>query len=302
VFIRCDEEVCRMRKLVARAGVAVLGVVAVRALVGPGTHGRALLRRGGDRVASKARYLAGRWQGVSYRARGRRPDPTVSGTVLADRIRSSLGPLEARMDLPHIHVMAEEHVALLHGDVATAEQADEIEAAVAAVSGVEGVESYLHVGLLPSDTRPSDGVQQQAPSTALRQLLGAATDAGIDEQHGPAAVHAILAAFLERLPGGEREQVAAHLPADVRRLAGAPRRVGAPARQPRTVADLVARVVALDGVTAESAEPVIAAVLATLRALVPEEAADIVAVLPRDLARFWQEANAPGAHRGSGTG
>ncbi len=206
------------------------------------------------------------------------------------------------MDLPHIHVMAEEHIALLHGDVATAEQAEQIEAAVAAVSGVEGVESYLHVGLLPSNTRPSDGVQQQAPSAALRRLLGAATDAGIDEQHGSAAVHAILAAFLERLPAGERDQVAAHLPADVRRLAGAPRRTGAPARQPRTVADLVARVVTLDGVTAEMAEPAIAAVLATLRALVPEEVADIAAVLPRDLARFWQEANAPGVHRASGSG
>lgn len=280
-----------MRKLVARAGVAVLGVVGVRALVGPGTHGRALVRRGVDRVARKARYLAGRWQGVSYRARGRHPDPTVAGTVLADRIRSSLGPLEARMDLPHIHVMAEDHIALLHGDVATGEQADQIEAAVAAVSGVEGVESYLHVGLLPSDTRPSHGAHQHPPSNALRQLLGAATGAGIDEQHGPAALRAILATFLERLPAGEREQVATHLPADVRRLAGAPRRVGAPARQPRTVADLVARVVAFDGVTAEAAEPAIAAVVATLRVLVPEEVADIGAVLPRDLARLWEEAN-----------
>jgi len=282
-----------MRKIVARAGAAALGVVGVRALVGPGTHGRALLRRSGDRVAREARYLAGRWQGVSYRARGGRPDPTVSGAVLADRIRSSLGPLEARMDLPHIHVMAEDHIALLHGDVATAEQAERIEAAVAAVSGVEGVESYLHVGLLPSDTRPSDGAHQPPPSSALRQLLGAAIGAGLDEQHAPAALQAILATFLERLPAGEREQVATHLPADVRRLTAAPRRVGASARQPRTVADLVARVVAFDGVTAESAEPVITAVLATLRTLVPEEVADIGAVLPRDLARFWEEASAP---------
>jgi uncharacterized protein (DUF2267 family) len=197
------------------------------------------------------------------------------------------------MDLPHIHVMAEDHIALLHGDVATGDQAEQIGGAVAAVSGVEGVESYLHVGLLPSDTRPSQGVHQQPPSAAFRQLLGAATGAGIDKQHGPAAVGAILATFFERLPAGEREQVATHLPADVRRLTAAPRRVGAPARQPRTVADLVARVVALDGVTAESAEPVIAAVLATLRALVPEEVADIGAVLPRDLARFWEEASTP---------
>ena len=88
------------------------------------------------------RYLAGRWQGVSYRSRGGRPDPIVSGTVLANRIRSSLAPLETGMDLPHVHVMAADHIALLHDDVATAEQAERIEAAVAAVSGVEGLESY----------------------------------------------------------------------------------------------------------------------------------------------------------------
>jgi uncharacterized protein (DUF2267 family) len=282
-----------MRKIVAKAGGAVLGVAGVRVLVGPGTHGRALLRRSGDRVTRKARYLAGRRRGFSYQARGGRPDPTVTGAVLADRIRSTLGPLEARLDLPHVHVMAEDHVALLHGDVGSAEQAHQIEGAVAAVSGVAGVESYLHVGLLPSDTRPSDGARHQPPSAALRQLLGAATAAGLDEQHAPVALRAILAAFLERLPQGEREQVCTHLPADVRRLAAAPRRVGTPARPPRAVADLVARVVAIDGVTAETAEPAIAAVLAMLRTLVPEEVADVGAVLPHDLARFWQEAAAP---------
>jgi uncharacterized protein (DUF2267 family) len=282
-----------MRTIVASVGGAALGVVGVRALVGPGTHGRALLRRSGDRAARKARYLAGRWQGASYRARGGRPDPTASGAMLADRIRSRLGPMESRMDLPHIHVMAEDHIALLHGDVDSAEHADQIEAAVAAVSGVEGVESYLHVGLLPGDTRPSEGERHRPPSPALRRLLVAATGAGLDEQHAPAALRAVLSAFLQRLPAGEREQVATHLPADVRRLAAAPRRVGAPARQPRTVADLVARVVAIDDVTAESAEPVIAAVLATLRTLVPEEVADIGAVLPHDLAQFWKEASAP---------
>ena len=204
----------RMGMIVATVGDAALGVVGVRALVGPGTHGRALLRRSGDRVARNARHLADRWHGVRYRARGRHPDPTASGAVLADRISSSLGPVEARMDLPHVHVMAEDHNALLHGDVATAEQAHQLEAAVAAVSGVEGVESYLHVGLLPGDTRPSDGAHHRPPSAALRQLA------------------------------------------------------------------------------VESAEPVIAAVLATLHMLVPEEVAHIGAVLPHDLAPFWKEGRA----------
>jgi uncharacterized protein (DUF2267 family) len=59
------------------------------------------------------------------------------------------------------------------------------------------------------------------------------------------------------------------------------------------VADLVAQVLAIDGVSAETAEPVIAAVLGTLRELVPEEVADITAVLPHELKRFWQEASGP---------
>lgn len=61
---------------------------------------------------------------------------------------------------------------------------------MAAVSGVEGVESCLRVGLLPSDTRPSDGAHQQPPSAALRELLGAATGTGPEEQHAPPALRA----------------------------------------------------------------------------------------------------------------
>jgi len=107
-----------------------------------------------------------------------RPDPDVDHNVLADRIRSTLGPLEARSALPHIHVLVEDDVALLHGDVATDAEADQIEAAVAAVSGVEGVESYLHIGLLPSDTRPSEGRRIRPPSAAMQRLLAVTEAAG----------------------------------------------------------------------------------------------------------------------------
>ena len=61
--------------------------------------------------------------------------------------------------------MVENHVALLHGDVATRADAEAIEKAVAAVSGVEGVNSHLHIGLMKSDTRPSEG-HQPAPSVS----------------------------------------------------------------------------------------------------------------------------------------
>lgn len=105
----------------------------------------------------RLRYLAGRLEGLSYTLEGRHPDPNVVDNVLADRIRSQLGGLEKRRDVPHIHVMVEDHVALLHGEVATREDADEIEKAVASVSGVKGVESHLAVGLIEGDTRPSQG-------------------------------------------------------------------------------------------------------------------------------------------------
>ncbi len=103
------------------------------------------------------RYLSGRLEGLSYTLEGRHPDPNVIDNVLADRIRSQLGGLEKRRDLPHIHVMVEDHVALLHGEVATREDADAIEKAVADVSGVKAVKSHLQVGLINGDTRPSEG-------------------------------------------------------------------------------------------------------------------------------------------------
>jgi uncharacterized protein (DUF2267 family) len=45
-----------------------------------------------------------------------------------------------------------------------------------------------------------------------------------------------------------------------------------------------------DGMTAEQAGQVIAAVLGTLRVLVPEEAADVASVLPSKLRALWETA------------
>jgi hypothetical protein len=142
-----------MRKGAVLAGIGVtIGYVAR-----PGTHARHVVRQTGERLLRHGRYAEGQLRGLRYRVFGGRPDPQASGNVLADRVRSTLGPLEAQLDLPHVHVMAEDHVILLHGDVATADQAEQIEEAVLAVSGVQDVRSHLHVGLLPSDTRPSEG-------------------------------------------------------------------------------------------------------------------------------------------------
>jgi osmotically-inducible protein OsmY len=129
------------------------GIVALR----PGTHANRLVRHGLEDVARHLRYSAGWLQGVAYRMAGRHPDDSVDDGILADRIRSELGGVQKKRDLPHTHVMVENHVALLHGDVPTQEDADAIVRAVEAVAGVQGVTSHLHVGLFKGDTRPSEG-------------------------------------------------------------------------------------------------------------------------------------------------
>ena len=77
---------------------------------------------------------------------GHTPDPNVSDDILADRIRSSIGPLEKRLDLPHVHVMVEDKVVILHGDVPATADPRSIEHAIMGVSGVRGIESHLHAG------------------------------------------------------------------------------------------------------------------------------------------------------------
>src|SRR5260370_21397609 len=84
------------------------------------SQGRKAVRSTGDHLVRNVRKWTGRWTGVSYRLAGRRPDPGVSDGVLADRIRSTLGPIEHRLDVPRVHVLVADHVALLHADVETA--------------------------------------------------------------------------------------------------------------------------------------------------------------------------------------
>lgn len=251
------------------------------------TKVRKALAHGGDRLSRAARFRFGQWRGVSYRLRGRRPNPDVADNVLADRIRSSIGPVEARLDLPRVHVMVEDRTALLHGDVATVEEAAEIEHAVHRVPGVIGVESYLHVGLLPSDTRPSEGERHHPSSAALQALLSAVTAAGVDVARARSVVSVVLSALAERVPAGELDHLMAHLPADVRQLMCAPRRIGAPVARTRAVSDLVTRVLAVNRVPPERAEEAVRTVFTALRGLVPEEADDIAAVLPEGLRDLW---------------
>jgi uncharacterized protein (DUF2267 family) len=126
------------------------------------------------------------------------------------------------------------------------------------------------------------------PSAAQRALLNAAVGAGAPALVAPAVVRGILATFADRIPEGERRQVASHLPADVRAQFIPPRRHER-ASAPRTVHELVAQIVATTPeLPHASAEPIVAAVVATLRSLVPEEAGDVAAVLPAELRALWQ--------------
>ena len=67
-----------------------------------------------------------------------------------DTISVSAGALDGPTGLT-----VERHIAILHGEVGTEADAAAIEDAARQVSGVRGIESYLCIGLLPGDTRPS---------------------------------------------------------------------------------------------------------------------------------------------------
>ncbi len=274
------------KRLMQTAGVAA-GAIGVVAASAPESRVGRTARRLVDGLARNSRYMVSSAPGIVYRLTGRSPDPDVADDILADRIRSSLGPLEKRLDVPHVHVMVYDHVAILHGEVPDDRSAMAIEYAAMRVSGVKGVESHLHAGLAPGDTRPSEGALARPPSAALYALLEAARAAGARDD-APQAVHAVLRAFADRLPDGEREQVLAHLPADVRALLGLVRRHGERPTRLKTVPQLVAAVIAQGDVEPRHAEDVTRAVVAALRDLVPEEAADVAAVLPVELRGLWE--------------
>jgi uncharacterized protein (DUF2267 family) len=281
-----------MRKITTRSVVITVAALGAVAVIGRDTPAGRALGHAAREGSRRLRYLPGWWEGVRYRLAGGIPDPDVSDDVLADRVRSTLGPLEKRLDVPRVHVSSDSHIVLLHGEVPTAEDAEEIERVVRNTSGVRGLESYLHVGLGAGTERPSVGraESEAAPSDALRQLRNAARDAGASVEDAPIAVRAVVSALADRLPEDERDQFLAQLPADVRGLAGPPRRHGERPTRVRTVPELVAAVVARGGVEAVRAEEITRSVLGRLRLLVPHEAHDISAVLPEDLRRLWTSA------------
>jgi uncharacterized protein (DUF2267 family) len=274
----------RTTKRVIQAGTAGAMTIGAIAVVAPDSAIGRAARRLAHRLERDVRYVVASTPGILYRLAGRQPDPNVSDDVLADRIRSSIGPLEHKLDIPRIHVMVQNHIAILHGEVDSPLEASALELAVLGVSGVDGVESHLHHGLTPGDTRPSDGAATR-PSAALAAFLRSARTAGA---HDPArAVHAVLSALADRIPENERSQFIAQLPADVRALSQGPNHHAEPGQKVRTVAEFVDSVVAEGGIEPSRSEAVTRAVLATLRERVPHEAADVAAALPHQFRDLW---------------
>jgi osmotically-inducible protein OsmY len=114
----------------------------------------ALIRRGARAVS---RWLHAAVNKPRGRVLREQRDAEADDVVIADRVRSSIGTLLTDLDTPRIHVMAEGSKVLLHGDIISQEACERVEEAVRRVHGVESVESFLRVGLLPGDSRPSNG-------------------------------------------------------------------------------------------------------------------------------------------------
>lgn len=269
------------RKLiVGAAGLATSAALALTVTA----RGRRRIRRTARRAVRKARYLAGHARGIHYRLVHGGPPEDVSDAILVQRIRSKLGPLERRLDVPHLHVSSDNRNVSLHGVAATADDAQQLEDTVRAVSGVRGLTSHVRVGFGPGDTRPSQG-RVAASSEMRRELRAVAQNLGLDDKDE--VVGTVLSVFLHRLPSGERNHVLVHLPADVRALTGpvVPREAG---RIPDEAA-LREAVTSSGAVPTEKADQLIRAVLAVLRRRVTEEIADIEAVLPTGLKPLWAD-------------
>ena len=270
-------------------GVITVGALAVGVTALETVAGRRCSRRMARSVARTARYQSGRLEGFRYRLAGHHPDPTVEARVLADRVRSTLGPLEHRLDVPRVHVMADGHDVVLHGEVGTDEQAEILVEAVRRIPGVRRVQSRLHVGLFPGDTRRSEGTEHHAPSRALTAVLAAAHGGGAVPGSERSAARAVLSTFAAQLPRGERPHFLCHLPEDLRSMVEEPRPRGAGHPHVRRLDDFVSAV-GLPPAERAQQEYIVESVLGAVRELVPEEARDVAAVLPPELREFWKTA------------
>jgi uncharacterized protein (DUF2267 family) len=243
----------------------------------PLTHrARRLARKGIERTDSRLRWLAGRGTGLAYRVSGRHPAKDVPDQVVAERVRAVLGVELKRMGVHGVHVDCIDRVVYLRGTVDLGD-AQRLEPLVAAVPGVLGVQSYLE---LAPDV-------QAEPSRVLARLLSLAREQGCHPPTDRAAVLGVLSTFAGRIPAGELRHLWSHLPGDVRGILRPPVRLGQTPHRIRRLDEFYRAVAAASGLEPEDAERVTGVVLSHLHALVPEDAADVEAVLPGPLKTMW---------------
>ncbi len=281
-----QREVDGMNRKVVSGALGTV-ILAAGAAITETAVGRRASRKLARRLMGELRHQVGLLAGARYRIGGHHPDPNVCDGVLADRVSSTLGPLEHHLDIPRVRVRAEGHEVHLYGRVTSQAQADMIVSAVREISGVHGVVSDLHIGLLPGDTRPSQGTANPPPSVALTTMLSAARDGGAREGAERACVRSVLSTFMALLPEGERRHVLTHLPNDLCMVAEPLRPRWAGIAHPRRLDKFV--IAALPNVDPQCRESVVISVIGALRNLVPEESVDVAAVLPKGLRALWGE-------------
>jgi len=209
---------------------------------------------------------------------------------LADQVRTRVGPLIKRLNLPRIHIMAEGKRVLLHGDVGSEADAVAIEAEVAGLAHVDSVESHLHIGLIPGDSRPSDS--STPASSMMTQLLKAAEAIGLSGEPARAAAWGAMTAVLEQIPPDERRHVIDHFPLDVSAFVKPRRRFGDENIHWQSELELEAAVALRGGISLDDAEMLVPSVIGLLRKFVPEEDRDVQATLHTHLRELWQRSTA----------
>ena len=207
--------------------------------------------------------------------------------VLADRVRSSLGPLLKRLDQPRGHVASTRQAVTLHGHVTDVEAKAEIEEAARSVPGVTGVSSHLVVGLAAGESTPSAG-RRGRRSPLLLRLERTARDCGfVSRAEARYALRGLLSVFAAQLPYAVRKRFLEHLPADVHELATSVHWLTPEICDLTSEHDL-AQTAALAMLTdRRHADRLLRAVLPILRDHAPGDAARVASALPTEIRALW---------------
>ena len=214
----------RMRTIVASVVGAALGVVGVRALLGPGTHGRAVLRRSSDRVARGARYLADRVGTASATGHGAgtriRPCPAPCWPTAS--VRASV-PSRPAWTCP---TSTSRPTTTSACSMETWPPSSRPTSSRRPWPRCRASKASSHTctwGCFPATPDPRTGRTTDLPPPPCASSYAAATGAGLDEEHAPVV---LLETDVDLVGHPEQGQLAQHGP--VRRRSSRPARRGPP--------------------------------------------------------------------------